>query len=102
MSRSTVYRVIPLLLQACLIFVVSVREGREEQVYENTLGPRHHDHLTCENCGAVIEFNESEVHKLLEKIAERYGFRLRSHVLHLRGLCPACQEKIIAREMGDW
>ena len=32
----------------------------------------------------------------------KYGYRLQRHVQHLRGICPECQEKIIAREVSSW
>jgi Fur family transcriptional regulator, ferric uptake regulator len=102
MGRSTVYRVIPLLLKAGMIFEVSVRGGREEQVYENTSGIRHHAHMTCEVCGEVIEFNDSEIHEIQEKIATRYGYKLKLHIMDLRGICPSCQEQIISREVSAW
>ena len=101
-GRSTVYRVIPLLLQAGLIGEVSAKEGREEQVYENIANQRHHDHLTCELCGDFVEFENDEIHKLQEKVAAKHGYRLRRHVQHLRGICPRCQEKIISREVNVW
>ncbi|MCB9475519.1 MAG: transcriptional repressor [Deltaproteobacteria bacterium] len=102
LGRSTVYRVIPLLLQSGLLFEVSVKGGREEQVYENTLSPRHHNHLTCDLCNAVIEFEDEGLYDLQKAIAGRYGYKLRRHVLHLRGICPKCQEKIIDREVNAW
>jgi Fur family transcriptional regulator, ferric uptake regulator len=94
-GRSTVYRVIPHLLQAGVIGEVSAKEGREEQIYENIANQRHHDHLTCELCGEVVEFENAEIHRLQEKVATHHGYRLRRHVQHLRGICPECQEKII-------
>ncbi|MCZ7586538.1 MAG: transcriptional repressor [Deltaproteobacteria bacterium] len=101
-SRSTVYRVLPLLLQSGLIFEVGGKEGRQEQIYEHSHGPRHHDHLVCESCGDVVEFEEEDIHDALEEISRRYGYRLRSHLLYLRGVCAACQQRIIEREVGLW
>jgi Fur family transcriptional regulator, ferric uptake regulator len=100
MGRSTVYRLIPLMLQAGLIFEVSIREGRGEQVYEKSDTPRHHDHLSCEICGAVIEFEEDAIHDLEAKIAKRHGYRLCRHVHHLRGICSSCQENLITEAVG--
>ncbi|MBZ0272106.1 transcriptional repressor [bacterium] len=98
-SRSTVYRAIPHLLDAGLIFEVSLKSGNEEQVYENTLVPRHHDHLTCEKCGEVIEFDNEAIHEMREHVARKYGYMLRRHVLHLRGICARCQEGLSPEEM---
>lgn len=102
LGRSTIYRVIPLLLQAGMIFEVAVSGGRQEQIYENAMGPHHHDHLICDLCGAVVEFEDQAVPRLIEQVAQKHRYKIRSHVLHLRGLCPDCQDKIISGEVNAW
>lgn len=93
MGRATVYRTIPHLLRSGLIFEVAVRGRKEEQVYENTTSRRHHDHLTCERCNEVIEFDNDVIHDLLESVAREHGYRLQRHTLDLRGLCPTCRKE---------
>jgi len=99
-SQVTVYRTLPHLLDAGLIRQVERLTTAEEQVYENVLGCRHHDHLVCESCGKVIEFEDDEIEKLQNKVAEQYGFRLRRHYLDLVGVCKDCQQKIIDDAVG--
>ena len=99
MGRSTVYRIIPLLLRARLITKAAIPAGREEQLYEVASEEQKHDHLTCDICGEVVEFKDEQIEKLHEEIAKRYGYKLRRHFLNLHGVCPNCQEKIISGEI---
>ena len=92
---ATVYRTLPLLIKSGLIREADRRSRKEEQTYEVLIGYSHHDHLTCEICGLIIEFEEPLIEKLQEKVAEKYGFRLRRHFLDLRGICPDCQKKLM-------
>ncbi|MBN2384176.1 transcriptional repressor [bacterium] len=98
-SRATVYRTIPHLIRSRIIRKASVCSSNEEQVYEHIFGHTHHDHLVCDHCGKVVEFFDNEIEDLQDKIAGRYGFKLKYHFLELWGICPECQEKIIEHEI---
>lgn len=54
---------------------------------------KHHDHLTCSECGTIREFENPSIEKLQIKIAEELGFILTDHVMELYGICPDCQRK---------
>jgi Fur family ferric uptake transcriptional regulator len=66
--------------------VTEVRMGGLPARYELT-PKRHHDHLTCLNCGKIVEFENSEIERLQERVAGEQGFKLRGHVLELYGQC---------------
>lgn len=59
---------------------------------------KHHDHLTCVECGAISEFENAEIENLQIKIAEELGFILTDHILELYGVCPDCRKKQIAQQ----
>src|SRR5437867_603687 len=65
-SRDTVYRTIPLLLESGVI-QKSVGEGKRE-FFEPIGGKGHHDHMVCIRCGKFIEFTCDEIEVLQEKI----------------------------------
>jgi Fur family transcriptional regulator, ferric uptake regulator len=88
---ATVYRSIPLLLEAGLIQLAPAGPG-ETQRYERSFGRSHHDHLVCTRCGSLIEFHSPTLEMLQDEIAQRYGFVLESHVHELRGVCLNCQK----------
>ena len=48
-SRDTVYRTIPLLLE-CGVLQKSVGDGKRE-FFERTSAKGHHDHMVCTRCG---------------------------------------------------
>lgn len=85
---ATVYRFLKKLTD--FKFVSEVRMGGLPSRYE--MAPtRHHDHMSCTECGKVVEFENYSIEALQEKVAEELGFTLTGHVLELYGLCPECQ-----------
>ena len=90
-SRATVYRMLPLLVEAGLI-KPTVLSGKEHR-YEATYGQEHHDHMICSECGKIVEFHFEAFEILQRDIAARHGFELTGHFHELIGLCADCQEK---------
>jgi Fur family ferric uptake transcriptional regulator len=73
-------------------YVTEVRMGGMPARYELT-PQSHHDHLTCVNCGKIVEFERKEIEDLQLLVARDNGFLLTGHVLELYGICPTCQDK---------
>jgi Fur family ferric uptake transcriptional regulator len=90
-SRATVYRGLPILVEAGILQPVLVSD--EPRRFELALGRRHHDHLLCRRCGRVVEFRSGAIEDLQLRIAARHGFRLTGHVHELVGDCAACRRK---------
>ena len=90
-SVATVYRVIQMMLELNLLLEHDF--GKGYKFYEHTLGHPHHDHLICNKCGKIIEFADEALEKMKDEIAQRYGFTMQSHSLHIFGVCqdPACE-----------
>lgn len=86
-SRDTVYRTIPLLLESGVI-QKSVGEGKREFYEPTTKG--HHDHMVCVRCGKIIEFTCDEIESLQEKVCEDHKFKLIFHDHRLFGECKDC------------
>ena len=72
--------------------VTEVRMGAQASRYELTTR-EHHDHLTCTQCGRIVEFENKKIEKLQLQVAEYFGFSLTNHILELYGLCTPCQGK---------
>jgi Fur family ferric uptake transcriptional regulator len=87
---ATVYRAMPLLVEAGLVQPALVSEG-DSQIYEAAFEREHHDHLVCTGCGRVIEYHSEALEALQRDIASRYGFELNGHVHVLRGRCRDCR-----------
>jgi Fur family ferric uptake transcriptional regulator len=89
---ATVYRVLPLLVDAGLLQVTLVSHG-ESTRYERAFERQHHDHLICTTCGVVVEFEFDAIESLQHDVAERFGFSLEGHVHELLGTCPQCRAR---------
>lgn len=92
LSRATVYRTLPLLVQCGLIR--EVQFGDNHAHYEHTLGHKHHDHLICIRCGKVVEFCDDSIEKLQENVCVKHSFQAESHSLEIKGYCHQCRKHI--------
>ena len=88
---ATVYRTMKLLKDSGLASELHFLDG--EARYESALGAHHHDHLICEGCGKIEEFEETRIEVLQTEVARRLGFRITGHKMELYGLCRACQAR---------
>lgn len=88
-SRDTVFRSLPLLLEAGLI-QKSVGEGKGE--YYEVLCPRdgHHDHMICIACHKVIEFYSKKLEEAQVQACNQQKFELIHHDHRLYGYCQSC------------
>jgi Fur family ferric uptake transcriptional regulator len=82
---ATVYRTLKLLVESGLAHQRQFGDGQAR--YEVT--GDHHDHLICVKCALILEFEDDEIERLQERIAERLGgFEVVRHRHELYGLCP--------------
>ena len=77
---ATVYRVLTQFESAGLVERHNFDSG--PAVYELDRG-EHHDHMVCTETGKVVEFHNSEIEALQEKIATENGYQLVGHSLVL-------------------
>lgn len=82
-SLATVYRTVKLFEEAGILDKLEFGDGRAR--YEDA-EREHHDHLIDINSGEVIEFVDSEIEALQERIAAKLGYRLMGHKLELYGV----------------
>lgn len=89
-SQATVYRTMKLLTECGLAEARHFLDGQTR--YELSEGSgRHHDHLICTSCGAIIEFVDSRIEELQERVAREHGFAVREHKMELYGSCATCR-----------
>lgn len=97
---ATVYRTLKLLVEAG---VATQRQFGDSQTRFELAGA-HHDHLICEKCGLILEFEDEEIEHLQDAIAERLGgFKVTRHKHELYAICPKEQGKpggYCAKEQG--
>jgi Fur family ferric uptake transcriptional regulator len=82
---ATVYRTVKLLEEAGI--AAARHFGPGQTLYEVAEGRAHHDHLICERCGFITEFESEEIEVLQDTAARRLGFNVLRHRHELFGLC---------------
>ena len=82
-SIATVYRTVKLFEESGILDRLEFGAGRAR--YEDAERD-HHDHLIDITTGKVIEFVDSEIEELQERIATKLGYTLRGHKLELYGV----------------
>ena len=82
-SLATVYRTVKLFEESGILEKLEFGDGRAR--YEDA-DREHHDHLINIQNGEVIEFVDSDIELLQEKIATKLGYKLLGHKLELYGV----------------
>jgi Fur family ferric uptake transcriptional regulator len=87
-SRASVYRTLPLLVESGII--EEVERVDKHAHYEKIPKNGHHDHMICTRCGKVIEFYSEGLEELQEKICRQKNFSGMRHSLEILGVCEKC------------
>lgn len=87
-SKASIYRTLPLLLESGLIEQVEMNDKHAH--YEHTFGHKHHDHLICLKCGRVIEVSSPKLEALQDELCRSHRFRGITHTLEIKGYCRSC------------
>src|SRR5579883_1716842 len=85
-SRATVYRTLPLLTESGLVREMDF--GKDRKFYDPNYAehPRH-NHIICEDCDQIVEFESPKLDRLESQISQRLGFRAQSHRLQISAQC---------------
>ena len=85
-SRATVYRTLPLLTESGLVREMDF--GKDYKFYDpNYAEHPHHNHIICQDCEKIVEFESEKIEKLETEISNRLGFSLKSHRLQITASC---------------
>ena len=87
-GRATVYRTLKEFVDAGLLREFQL-DGRA--VYEHDYGYPQHDHLYCQECQELIEFQSDELIDLREAVARQNNFRVTGHRFIITGVCEKCR-----------
>ncbi len=90
-TMTTLYNTMSVLVDAGL--VVKHQFGDNKFIYEKKFQKNQHDHLICNNCGSIFEFNDDAINTINKNITEKYNFKIEYHSLCYYGICSNCQEK---------
>ncbi len=84
---STVYRTLELLKRLGLVTETDLGEGR---VKYHPAEKGHHHHLVCQECGAIIDLDESLLTPLKSALLREYQFSADLKHLAILGRCLNC------------
>jgi len=85
-SRATVYRTLPLLVESGLLRVLELRG--DTKVYDpNFIEHPTHNHLICMDCEKIIEFEDPNMELLENCITRRLGFSPANKIIKIEGHC---------------
>ncbi len=88
-SLATIYRTLPLLVEAGLI-QLSLRFSSRD-VFEHIYGHPKHIHWVCQKCGQVQETALDNLNRALQQEAKKIMFLPEETSVQIRGLCWKCQ-----------
>jgi len=86
---STVYRTLELLKRLGLVTETDLGGGR---VRYHSAEKGHHHHLICQECGAIIDLEESALSPLKETLLREYKFVADLRHLGIFGRCVKCRK----------
>lgn len=90
-GTATLYRTIQVLVQSGLVREHDFGEGFRR--YEPLPSQSHHEHLICLRCGAVAEFQNERLERMIPIIADEHDFQPQRHRVEIYGLCRACRQR---------
>ncbi len=86
-SRATVYRTLSKLVDAGLLRRI---ELGTRTMFDHDYGYPFHDHLVCEYCNKMIEFQSEALDAVLQQVTDNHQFRANGRTLVIRGVCAEC------------
>lgn len=89
-SKASIYRTIPILIESGILAAVYLENGHMH--YERVYGREHHSHLRCTACGRIFEFSVPELPLLEKKLAREMNFKTDGHKFEIWGLCEDCRD----------
>ncbi len=89
-GRSTVYRTIKLLLEAGVVCKLTFPDGAPKYTLARI---EHHHHIVCVRCGAVDEFRDMTIERLLRTIGKEIDGEIVGHRMEFYTVCLQCLPK---------
>ena len=87
-GTATVYRTLEKLVESGLVRAHDFGEGFKR--YEPMPAQTDHEHLICERCGRVVEFQNERLERMLPVIADEHAFQHTRHRVEIYGVCRDC------------
>jgi len=91
-SRATVYRTLPLLTESGLVREMDF--GKDHKFYDpNYAAHPHHNHIICQDCDKIVEFDSDKIEQIESEISHRLGFSVKTHRLQITATCEELKKQ---------
>ncbi len=90
-GTATVYRTLEVLVESGLVRAHDFGEGFRR--YEAMPAQTHHEHLICDRCGRVVEFQNERLERMLPVIADEHAFQHSRHRVEIYEVCRECRRR---------
>jgi Fur family ferric uptake transcriptional regulator len=97
-SRATVYRTLTKLVDAGLLRRL---ELGPRTFFEHDYGYPQHEHLYCQQCGKMIEFQNPALETVIRDVCRQHSFQFTGHSFHIRGTCAECNRARVSKRRLD-
>ncbi len=97
-SRATIYRILTKLVDAGLLRRLNLGT---RTVFEHDYGYPQHDHLVCQSCKKMIEFQHPQMEAVLREMCQQHGFQYHGHSFVVRGVCADCNRARMTKRRLD-
>jgi Fur family ferric uptake transcriptional regulator len=97
-SRATVYRTLAKLVDAGLLRRLEVGP---RMFYEHDYGYPQHEHLYCQQCNKMIEFQNPAIESVLREVCRENNFQSSGHTFIIRGTCADCNRARVTKRRLD-
>lgn len=87
-SRASVFRTINLFLELKIIRKVEIWDNA--MTYEIIDEENHHEHMKCEKCNSIINFDSRSICNKIFCEAEKMWFKIKSHNIWVTWICNKC------------
>jgi Fur family ferric uptake transcriptional regulator len=91
-SRATVYRTLPLLTESGLVREMDF--GKDYKFYDpNYADHPNHNHIICQDCDKIVEFESDKIARLEDEISQRLGFAVKTQRLQITATCEELKRR---------
>jgi Fur family ferric uptake transcriptional regulator len=97
-SRATIYRTLKKLVAAGLLRELQLGQRK---YYEHDYGYPQHEHLVCQKCRKVIEFQNAAIEETIRQVCQQHQFQTTGHTFIIRGTCSECNQARMTKRRLD-
>jgi Fur family ferric uptake transcriptional regulator len=91
-SRATIYRTLPLLTESGLLREMDF--GKDCKFYDpNYAEHPNHNHIICEDCERIVEFESDQISRIESEITHKLGFAVKTQRLQITASCEELKKR---------